>query len=51
MGALALMMFVTLFAFGQKFIGWTDPHGKVQLSIFATFLFGIICGWTTRGPK
>jgi hypothetical protein len=50
MGALALLMFVTLFAFGQKFMGWSDPHGKVQLAMFATFCFGIICGWQTRGP-
>lgn len=49
MGALALIMFVTLFWFGNDFVGWSDPDGKVQLALFAAFLFGIICGWQTRG--
>lgn len=48
MGGLALAMFVSLFAFGHDLVGWNDPGGKVQLGLFAAFLFGIICGYRTR---
>ena len=48
MGAIALMMFVTLFGFGSQVVGWTDSNGHVQLALFASFLFGIICGWRTK---
>ncbi len=49
MGALALVMFVTLFAFGSQFVGWTDTDGHVQLALVAAFAFGIICGFRTKG--
>ena len=45
---LALGMFVGLFAFGARLLGWDDPHGNVQLALFMSFLFGIICGY--RAP-
>ena len=49
MVGLALMMFLGLFAFGAQLLGWSDPDGQVQLGIFMSFLFGIICGYKTRG--
>ena len=48
MGMLATAMFVTLFAFGAKGLGW-DDGGNVQLGLFMAFLFGIIAGYRARG--
>ena len=45
MAGLALVMFVTLFAFGGQLLGWRDVHGSIQLGLFMAFLFGIICGY------
>lgn len=45
MAGLAMVMFITLFAFGNTYFGWDDPGGKVSLSLFASFVFGIICGY------
>ena len=47
MTMLALVMFITMFAFGGEYIGWHDPHGEVQLALFMAFIFGIICGYRT----
>ena len=44
---IALSMFIALFAFGHDLLGWTDPTGQVKLGLFASFLFGIICGYRT----
>ncbi len=44
MAMIAMMLFVTLFAFGEDIVGYRDPTGMVQLSLLATFIFGIICG-------
>jgi hypothetical protein len=46
---LALSMFIGLFAFGHNLLGWHDPHGQVQMGLFMAFLFGIVCGYRTRG--
>ena len=46
---LAMAMFIALFGFGEQFVGWSDPAGKVQLGLFMSFLFGIICGYRTKG--
>ena len=48
MMGLALSMFLALFAYGHQVLGWHDPHGQVQLGLFAAFLFGIVCGYRTR---
>jgi hypothetical protein len=45
----ALACFIGLFAFGNQFLGWSDPHGQVQLGLFMSFLFGIVCGYRTKG--
>ena len=44
---IALVCFIGLFAFGGNVLGWTDPAGKVQLGLFMSFLFGIVCGYRT----
>jgi hypothetical protein len=49
MTGLALMMFIGLFAFGRQLLGWSDTGGEVQLGLFMSFIFGIICGYRTRG--
>jgi hypothetical protein len=48
MMGLALVMFIGLFAFGAELLGWADPGGNVQLGLFMSFLFGIVCGYRTR---
>lgn len=45
---LALGMFIAIFAFGSRLLGWSDPHGQVQLGLFMSFLFGTICGYRVR---
>ena len=45
---LALSMFIGLFAFGHDLLGWADPQGQVQLGLFMSFLFGIVCGYRSR---
>lgn len=46
---IALCMFIGLFAFGHDLLGWSDPAGQVQMGLFMSFLFGIVCGYRTRG--
>lgn len=48
MSGLALAMFVGLFAWGQQILGYTDPHGKVQIALLATFTFGLLVGYRAR---
>lgn len=45
MAFLAITMFVTLFAFGGQYLGWSDPNGQVQLALAMAFIFGIVCGF------
>lgn len=49
MVAIAAMMFVALFGWGQEYFHWSDPTGKIQLALFTSFILGIICGYKTRG--
>ena len=44
MAVVAMFLFISLFAFGGDYFGWTDPTGYVQLSLVSCFVFGIICG-------
>ena len=46
---LALMMFIALFAFGGQLFGWDTSGGQIQLGLFMSFLFGIICGYRVKG--
>jgi len=48
MAPLALAMFVGMFAFGDRVFGWHQMTQQLQLALFASFLFGIICGYKTR---
>ena len=49
MAGLALILFIGLFAFGGRLMGWTDHSGQVQMGLFMAFLFGIVCGYRTKG--
>jgi hypothetical protein len=49
MAGLAMILFIALFAFGGQYFGWSDPQGHVQLALFSTFIFGIICGYRVKG--
>ncbi|HYI64151.1 MAG TPA: hypothetical protein VEW71_04625 [Allosphingosinicella sp.] len=44
----ALACFIGLFAFGDDFLGWTDRDGQVQMGLFMSFLFGIVCGYRAK---
>jgi hypothetical protein len=46
--ALAIALFVMLFAFGRNYFGWGDPEGKIQLALFATYVLGIISAYKGR---
>ena len=48
MAGIALLLFVTLFAFGGNYYGWEDPVGHVSTALFASFVFGIICGFRVK---
>lgn len=48
MVGLAIAMFVSLFAWGATYFGWSDPEGKVQLALFTSFILGIICGYKVK---
>lgn len=48
MSGIALAMFVVLFGWGSRYFGWEDPHGRVQLALFATFVLGAICGLKSK---
>lgn len=49
MAGLALAMFLALFLFAGKILGIHDSGGQMQLGLFASFVFGIICGYRVRG--
>ena len=49
MAGLAMILFITLFAFGGQYLGWSDPEGWIQMSLASSFIFGIICGIKVKG--
>ncbi len=49
MMALAFAMFMGLFFFSAQILGLHDVTGQLQLGLFASFLFGIICGYRVKG--
>ncbi|HEX8387497.1 MAG TPA: hypothetical protein VF636_00645 [Sphingomonas sp.] len=48
MALFAMAMFIGLFVFGNQFFGWADPGGKIQLSLFSAFVFGMISGYKAK---
>lgn len=48
MGLMAFAMFVGLWGWGNQLFGWDDPDGQVRLALFATFVFGMICGYRVK---
>ena len=49
MVAIAAMMFVALFGWGQEYFHWSDPTGKVQLALITSFVLGCIASYKARG--
>ena len=45
---LALAMFVALFGWGERYFGWEDAVGKVQLALFTSFILGAVCGYKSK---
>lgn len=48
MGLLAIAAFVALFGFGQRYFGWSDPGGKVQMALIGSFVLGLMAGLKNR---
>lgn len=48
MVGLAFSMFLALFLFCSEILGIHNANGQMQLGLFASFLFGIICGYRVR---
>ena len=49
MVGLALAMFIGLFGWGDKYFGWADPDGKIQLALFTAFILGAVSGFKSKG--
>mgnify|MGYP003581385756 CR=1 FL=1 len=45
---MAATLFVSLFGWGEDYFHSSDPSGKVQLALFASFVLGIVCGYKTK---
>ena len=48
MVGLASAMFVALFGWGDRYLGWADPEGKVQLALVTAFVLGAVAGYKSR---
>ena len=48
MVGISIAMVVALVAYGDKYFGWSDPGGEIQLAIVTTFVLGIICGYRVK---
>ena len=46
---IAIAMFISLFAWGASYFGWSDPNGKVQLALATSFILGIVSGYRAKG--
>jgi hypothetical protein len=49
MVGIAIAMFVALAVWGDRYFGWSDPHGRIQLAIVTTFVLGVLCGYKSKG--
>jgi len=47
MAYLAMVMFIALVGFGRDYFHWSGTN--VELALFATFVFGVICGFKVKG--
>ncbi|HEX8841979.1 MAG TPA: hypothetical protein VF757_06730 [Sphingomicrobium sp.] len=45
---IATAMFIALFAWGERYFGWDDSSGKIQLALATSFILGIISGYKSR---
>jgi len=46
---LAAAIFIALFGWGASYFGWSDPDGKVQLALVASFVLGAVAGYKSQG--
>ena len=46
---IALAIFVALVGWGAGYFGWSDPDGKVQVALAASFVLGALCGFKSKG--
>lgn len=49
MAYLAMVGFIAVFAFGERWFGWSDPTGKVALALVGCYILGAISGYRARG--
>ena len=49
MVGLALAIFIALFGGGEKYFGWHDPTGRIQLALFTSFILGVVASYKSRG--
>jgi len=49
MAGLAMVLFISLLAFGGPYFGWDDPSGYVQIALIVCFISGAVCGMKLRG--
>ena len=48
MVGLAIAVFIALFGWGGRYFGWSDPDGKVQLALAASFILGAMTGFKSK---
>ena len=48
MVGIAIAAFVALFGWGGRYFGWSDPDGKVQLALAASFILGALTGFKSK---
>lgn len=49
MAYLAMVAFIAVFAFGQQWFGWSDPRGKVELTLVGCYILGVLSGYRAKG--
>ncbi|HEX3423828.1 MAG TPA: hypothetical protein VHS33_10575 [Sphingomicrobium sp.] len=48
MVGIAIAMFIAVFGWGSRYLGWEDPDGKVQLALATCFILGVISGYRAK---
>ncbi|GAA4020525.1 hypothetical protein GCM10022280_21180 [Sphingomonas swuensis] len=49
MSYLATGIFVALFMVGPTYFGWSDPSGKISITLMTCFLLGAVAGYKANG--
>ena len=48
MVAFTIALFLALFIYCGEILGIHTGHGEMQMGLFASFVFGIICGYKVK---